>query len=579
MDEDRNFWTSTMTRRISRRTAMRGLGLGGAGLAGAVLIGCGDDDDDEAAAPAAAQATAAPTKAAPTKAAPTEAAGEQPKVGGHLTIPASTPPPHFDISVSTAGGALGAIGGVYSKIWKYIARGDDSVWLAKQEPDLAETLEQPDDTTYIFDTRRGAKWQDVAPVNGRDFTAEDVVYAYEHTRGQEESNVRPELSQLDTIRAIDDHTLEMVTKEASATFTAKVGGQNLWVYPREIIERDGNLQKAAIGTGPYIMDKVTANVGIEYHRNPDYYASPIPYIERLSRIQIADKAAQESAFITGKIAELGGLDERARDRVLKSVSDAHVRSVLRPGNYLYFRCDRPPFDDIRARQAVLLTIDYAGLIEAFTQGEGEISTVVPQPYLPWSLPHKEWGAGAKFHSERDLPEATKLLEAAGYSGDFEFDFYTASPFVNFYSLGPTMDVMAAGLREVGATMHQKLEEYAVYSPRIAGVSEYSGILQIPQAIYNDPDEYYYSFLYPGTRRFASYHDDPTMEAWILKQRATLDADARQELLWNVERRDLEKNYFVGVIHMPQYSLTHPWYKSNYQRGDFGWDEEAWMDKA
>ena len=246
MDEDRNFWTSTMRRRISRRTALRGAGLGVAGLAGAALIGCGDDDDDDDDA-AATQATAAPTQAAAAAAtqAPEVAAG-QAKVGGELIMPGGTPP-HFDISVSTAGGALGSIGGVYSKMFKYIARGDDSVWLAKPEPDLAQSLEQPDDTTYIFDMQRGAKWQNVAPVNGRDFTAEDVVFAYENTRGQEESNVRPELSQLDTIRAIDDHTLEMITKEPSATFAAKVGGQNLWIYPREIAD---DLKTTAIGTGP-----------------------------------------------------------------------------------------------------------------------------------------------------------------------------------------------------------------------------------------------------------------------------------------------------------------------------------------
>ena len=577
MDEDRNFWTSTMTRRISRRTALRGAGLGVAGLAGAALIGCGDDDE-EASAPAAAQATAAPTQAAAAAAtqAP-EVAAALAKVGGHLTIPTGAPPPHFDISVSTAGGALGAIRGVYNKIWKYFARGDNSEWLAKLEPDLALSLEQPDDTTYIFDMQRGVKWQNVAPVNGRDFTAEDVVYAYEHVRGQEESNVRPELSQLDTIRAIDDNTLEMITKEPSATFASKVGGRNLWIFPREIVERDGNLQTTAVGTGPYTMGKVTANVGIEYHRNPDYYASPIPYIEQVDQIQIGDSSATESAFITSQIAELNGVDERTRDRVLGNVSDAQVSKLLRPGNYIYYRCDRPPFDDIRARQAVQLTIDFPGLITAFTAGEGLVSTVIPQPYLPWSLPHEEWGAGLKFHSKPDLPEARKLLEAAGYQNDLEFEVHTVGSWVSRWHLGPTLDVMAAGLREVGATMGQKLQEYAVYSPLIAGVTEYAGLLHIPQAIYNDPDEYYYSFLYPGTRRFATYHDDPTMEAWILKQRATLDPDERQELLWNVERRDLEKNYFVGIIHLPVYDLTHPWYKGGFNGP--AWDEEAWIDKA
>ena len=67
-----NFWNRS---RISRRSALRGIGLGAAGLAGAALIGCGDDDE---AAPAAAQsaATAAPAATAAAAQATSEATGE-----------------------------------------------------------------------------------------------------------------------------------------------------------------------------------------------------------------------------------------------------------------------------------------------------------------------------------------------------------------------------------------------------------------------------------------------------------------------------------------------------------------------
>ena len=87
MDE-RNFW---INRRISRRAALRGAGLGIAGLAGAALIGCGDDDEattaSSTAAPAATSAAAAATTAAQPEAAI--------KSGGFYRTADDAVAPHF----------------------------------------------------------------------------------------------------------------------------------------------------------------------------------------------------------------------------------------------------------------------------------------------------------------------------------------------------------------------------------------------------------------------------------------------------------------------------------------------------
>ena len=41
---------------------------------------------------------------------------------------------------------------------------------------LAESWDVPNPTTYIFHIRQGVRWHDKAPMNGRELTAEDVVY-------------------------------------------------------------------------------------------------------------------------------------------------------------------------------------------------------------------------------------------------------------------------------------------------------------------------------------------------------------------------------------------------------------------
>src|SRR5205814_10507027 len=45
------------------------------------------------------------------------------------------------------------------------------------EGDLAESWTQPSETTYVFKLRKGVKWQNKPPVNGRELTADDVVFS------------------------------------------------------------------------------------------------------------------------------------------------------------------------------------------------------------------------------------------------------------------------------------------------------------------------------------------------------------------------------------------------------------------
>src|SRR5712692_3541407 len=47
------------------------------------------------------------------------------------------------------------------------------------EPDLAERWESPDDTTSIFHLRKGVKWHNKPPVNGRELVAEDVKFSFD----------------------------------------------------------------------------------------------------------------------------------------------------------------------------------------------------------------------------------------------------------------------------------------------------------------------------------------------------------------------------------------------------------------
>ena len=48
------------------------------------------------------------------------------------------------------------------------------------EGDLAESWMQPSETTYVFKLRNGVRWHNKPPVNGRELTADDVVFSVNH---------------------------------------------------------------------------------------------------------------------------------------------------------------------------------------------------------------------------------------------------------------------------------------------------------------------------------------------------------------------------------------------------------------
>ena len=46
-------------------------------------------------------------------------------------------------------------------------------------PHVAERWEEPDDTTVVFHLRRGVRWHNKPPLNGREFVADDVKFTFD----------------------------------------------------------------------------------------------------------------------------------------------------------------------------------------------------------------------------------------------------------------------------------------------------------------------------------------------------------------------------------------------------------------
>jgi peptide/nickel transport system substrate-binding protein len=90
--------------------------------------------------------------------------------------------------------------------------------MSRHELDLAESLDRPDDLTYIFKLRKGVRFHNLPPVNGREVTSEDVKYSIERVLGMHGQKalfphrIRFE-NRLSSISTPDRYTIIFRTKE------------------------------------------------------------------------------------------------------------------------------------------------------------------------------------------------------------------------------------------------------------------------------------------------------------------------------------------------------------------------------
>src|SRR5207245_10903067 len=84
------------------------------------------------------------------------------------------------------------------------------------EGDLAEKWDQPDDLTYVFKLRPGVKHQNIAPVNGREVDAEDVVVSFNRQLALKVNSTF--LAGITQVEAPDTGTVKITLAKPNADF-------------------------------------------------------------------------------------------------------------------------------------------------------------------------------------------------------------------------------------------------------------------------------------------------------------------------------------------------------------------------
>ena len=136
------------------------------------------------------------------------------------------------------------------------------------------------------------------------------------------------------------------------------------------------------------------------------------------------------------------------------------------------------------------------------------------------------------------------------------------------------------LKEVGLETELKIQEYGAYQAT-TGQGKFEGLAMGPYAIGWEADGSLYGAYTPDQPRNRSRVNDPKLAAMVQEQRCIKDPEARQKLIYDIQRYAAEQQYY---IYLRSSMVTGSWqsYVKNYAPNlsfDYGGRAAAlWLER-
>lgn len=263
-------------------------------------------------------------------------------------------------------------------------------------PELAESWEpDPTATKWVFKIRQGVEFH-----NGKELTADDVIYTLNYHRGESSTSPAKAFFEAVTeIKATDKHEMTITLNAPNADLPFIFSDYHLLVMP------DQGDPLAGIGTGGYIIETFEPGVRAIATRNPNYWKENRAFADSVETVGINDLSARTSALQSGAVDFVNRIDPKTVG-FLQSNPDVTIYDVPSAGFYtLPMRCDTPPFDNLDMRLALKYALDREEIVKRVLGGYGVVGNDQPvsslDRFYAADIPQFTYDPEkAKFHYEK-----------------------------------------------------------------------------------------------------------------------------------------------------------------------------------
>jgi peptide/nickel transport system substrate-binding protein len=341
------------------------------------------------------------------------------------------------------------------------------------KPQMVESWSASDDRmTYNFTLRNGLKWHDGDPVTAEDCVASIKRWGARDVMGQSLMKATKSLD------VVDARTFKLILAEPFGSVIealAKVSSNVAFMMKKAQASTDPYTQVTeAIGSGPFkfVREEFQPGVKAVYVKNPDYTprsepasntsGGKIAHVDRVEIISIPDPQTAVNALISGEvdvvydpIADLLPVLKSAKGVAVEVFDPFGLQSMVRINHLL------PPFDNPKARQAILYALDQETTLRAAVGNDPSLYKICHTMFVCGGPFATE--AGSEPYMKADPEKARQLLRQAGYNGEEIVLMQTTDePIINAQS-----PVVIQALRRIGLNVRVDAVDWATLLKRRA----------------------------------------------------------------------------------------------------------------
>ncbi len=269
------------------------------------------------------------------------------------------------------------------------------------QPSLAESWETKSGATdWVLKLRRGVTFH-----NGKEMTAEDVVYSLNQHRGETKSSVRALFAPITELTASDKYEIRIKLNGGNVDMPYVLATDLLVIVPKD------SDMKSGLGAGPFKLDSFEPGVRTRTSRNRNDWRSDRGYVDSIETLAINDATARLSALISGSLHIINETPTTSVE-TLQAMPNMQVFNQPGYGHTSFpMLCDTPPYNDVNVRLALKYAIDRQAILKTVLRGHGTIGNDFPippsDPFYPSDIPQRQY----------DPDKAKFYFNKSSYSGD------------------------------------------------------------------------------------------------------------------------------------------------------------------
>lgn len=296
--------------------------------------------------------------------------------------------------------------------------------LEKLEPELAESWTiAPDGNSVTFKLRRNARFHDGAPV-----TANDVKWSFDRAVSvggfPTFQMAAGSLEKPEQFVVVDEHTFTVRFLRRDKLTMNDLAVVVPCVFNAELVKKNATPQDPwglnwtrnnTAGGGAYKVEAFRPGQEIVYVRNDDWKSGPLPKLRRVIQREVPNAGNRRALLVKGDIDMTYDLPPKDFAELAKEGGAIKVSTMPIENSMLYLGMNmtKPPFNNVKIRQAVAYALPYDKMYDTAIYGRGAKLYGAPSAQIATTA----WPQPTGYRS--DLARAKALMAEAGVAAGFE----------------------------------------------------------------------------------------------------------------------------------------------------------------